>query len=77
MMKQDVIELVKKHGTEAADEFWSGAEWEGLVYYITNFGNPYEDDKIYKKYMNKPFFEALEFIEILNSECQYYLNNNA
>ena len=77
MMKQDVIELVEKHGIEAADEFWSSAECEGLVYYITNFGNPYKSDEIYKKYMNKPFFEALEFIETLNSECQNYLYNNA
>lgn len=77
MMKQDVIKLVEKHGVEAADEFWSGGEWEGLVYYISNFDNPYENDEIYKKYLNKPFFEALEFIETLNSECQNYLDNNA
>ena len=77
MMKQDVIELVEKYGIEAASEFWNRGEWEGLVYYITNFGNPYEDDTIYKKYLNKPFLQALEFFETLYSECENYLDENA
>lgn len=71
---QDATELVKKYGAESANDFWAGADNEGLVYYITNFGNPYEKDSIYKDYMNKPFLEALEFFKTLTAECENFLD---
>ena len=73
-IEQDATELVKKYGAEAANDFWAGADNEGLVYYITNFGNPYEKDSIYKDYMNKPFLEALEFFKTLTAECENFLD---
>lgn len=73
-IEQDATELVKKYGVKAASEFWAGVSNEGLVYYITIFGNFYEKDPIYKKYLSKPFLEALEFFKILTIECENFLD---
>lgn len=73
-IEQDATELVKKYGVEAASDFWAGVDNEGLVYYITNFGNFYEKDPIYKEYLNKPFLEALEFFKTLTAECENFLD---
>lgn len=73
-IEQDATELVKKYGVDAASDFLASVDNEGLVYYITNFGNPYEKDPIYKEYLNKPFLEALEFLKTLTAECENFLD---
>lgn len=46
---------------------------EGLVCYVSNWKTPFDENPIYKDYMQKPFFEALKFLESLFSECDIYL----
>lgn len=75
-IEQDALELVKKHDIESAREFLSGVENEGLVYYVTNFGTPFDDDEIFKEGLKLPFFEAIVFLQNVLEKCELMLDES-
>ena len=75
-IEKDATELVKKNGIESAREFLGGVESEGLVYYITNFWTPFEEDEIFKEGLKLPFYEAITFLENVFEKCEIMLDES-
>ena len=72
-MKKDIDTILKNSADEEILDFYCRADLEGLVYYVSNWRTPFDENPIYKDYMQKPFFEVLKFLESLFSECDIYL----
>lgn len=72
-MKKDINTILKNFTDEEISEFYDKADCEGLVYYVSNWRTPFDENPIYKDYIQKPFFEALRFLEILFAECDNYI----
>ena len=72
-MKKDIDTILKNSTDEEISDFYGKADWEGLVYYVSNWATPFDKNPIYKKYTQKPFFEALKFLESLFVACDNYL----
>ena len=75
-IERNAIELVKKHDIESAREFLSGVENEGLVYYVTNFRTPFEEDEIFKEGLKLPFYEAITFLKNVFEKCELMLDES-
>lgn len=72
-MEKDINTILKNSTDEEISEFYGNADWKGLVYYVSNWDTPFDENPIYKNYMQKPFFEALKFLESLFVACDNYL----
>ncbi len=75
-IEKDAFELVKKYDIESAREFLSGAENEELVYYVTNFGTPFDEDEIFKEGLKLPFYEAITFLDNVFEKCEIMLDES-
>lgn len=72
-MKKDINTILENSADEEISDFYGKADWKGLVYYVSNYETPFDENPIYKNYMQKPFFEALKFLESLFVACDNYL----
>ena len=68
--------IFEKATPEQIEDFYDGAEWDVLIYYVTNFDTSFESIPEFTKYFHEPFIDALHFFQRLVSKCEDYLDEH-
>ena len=75
-IEQNAFELVKKYDIESAREFLNGVINEGLVYYVTKYSTPFDEDEIFNEGLKLPFYEAITFLDNVFEKCEIMIDES-
>lgn len=73
MFTEDIKSILGSATKGDVEMFFHKADYEGLVYYVQNWETPFDENEVYKRNMERPFFQALKFLEELEDACRDYI----